>query len=308
MSKRVTIILLSVVVLAAGAFVYAGVNLKPLIKQNPATTVGKAPSDTVRFVAFGDMGTGENSQYSVAAGMAAHHNKHPFDTVLMLGDNIYPNGDPSLFKDKFERPYAELLKRGVRFYAALGNHDVRKGREAEMNYPNFNMNGKAYYSFVKGGELIEFFALDSTDITRQQLRWLEDSLFASKAQWKIAYLHHPLYSSGITHGSEVKLRAQLEPLFVKFGVTAVLSGHDHVYERTKPQRGVQYFVSGAGGQLRKGDLDRRTPFFGSGNDTVNSFMYFEATTDKLSFSAIDPAGNTLDSGALTKSRAATQAQ
>ncbi len=273
-------------------------------RQEP---IQSSPAQTrVRFAAFGDMGTGESGQFSLAAGMVVYHDKHPFDTVLMLGDNIYPDGNPALFKDKFERPYAELLKRGVRFYAVLGNHDVRKGLQAEMNYPNFNMNGKAYYSLAKGDGLIEFFALDSTNFDRQQARWLEGALSASKAQWKIAYFHHPLYSSGITHGSDTKLRAQLEPLFVKYGVTAVLSGHDHVYERTKPQRGVQYFVSGAGGQLRKGDLDRRTSFFGTGNDTVNSYMYFEAAPDKISFSAIDAAGNVLDSGTLAKSRAAGQ--
>ena len=297
--------LFSVLVLAVNIAAASFSGIAPQTKETPKPS-NAGSAGLVRFVAFGDMGTGESNQLSVAAGMTVYHDKHPFDTVLMLGDNIYPNGDPALFKDKFERPYAELLKRGVRFYAALGNHDVRRGREAEINYPNFNMNGKAYYSLVKGDGLIEFFALDSTDFDRKQARWLDGALAASKAQWKIAYFHHPLYSSGITHGSDTKLRAQLEPLLVKYGVTAALSGHDHAYERTKPQRGVQYFVSGAGGQLRKGDLDRRTPFFCTGNDTVNSFMYFEAAPDKISFWAIDAAGHTIDSGVLTKSRAAGQ--
>lgn len=258
----------------------------------------------VRFAAIGDMGTGESDQYSLAKGMAAYHVQHPFDTVLTLGDNIYPNGDAALFKDRFERPYADLLQRGVRFYAALGNHDVRRGLQAQIKYANFNMGGKPYYSFVKGDGLIEFFALDSTNPARQQLQWLDEALTRSQAQWKVAYFHHPLYSSAITHGSEVRLRALLEPLLAKHGVTAALSGHDHTYERTKPQRGVQYFVSGAGGKLRKGDIDRRTSFFAAGNDQVNSFMYFEATPEKLSFWAVDPAGNTLDKGALTRAAAA----
>jgi 3',5'-cyclic AMP phosphodiesterase CpdA len=250
------------------------------------------------------MGTGDSAQLSIATAMAAYYDKHPFDTALMLGDNIYPDGNPALFKEKFERPYAELLKRGIHFYAALGNHDVRRGREAEMNYPNFNMNGKAYYSFVKGDGLVEFFALDTTNITQQQLSWLDGALRASKAIWKIPYFHHPIYSSGITHGSDTKLRAQLEPLFVKYGVTAALSGHDHTYERTKPQQGIQYFVSGTGGQLRKGDLDRRTPFYDSGNDKVNSYMYFEAKPDKLSFWALDASGHSIDSGDISKTHAA----
>ena len=262
----------------------------------------------VRFTVLGDMGTGERAQYSLAAGMATYHEQHPFDTVLTLGDNIYPNGDKAYFKDKFERPYAELLKREVRFYATLGNHDVRRGREAQMKYSPFNMNGRAYYSFVKGDGLIEFFALDSTALDAAQMKWLEGALAASQAKWKVAYFHHPIYSSGITHGSDPKLRAQLEPLFAKYGVAAALSGHDHTYERTKLQRGVQYFVVGAGGQLRRDDLDRRTPFFAAGNDQVNSFMYFEATPEKLSFRAVDAANHTLDDGVLTRARAAAAGQ
>ena len=109
-----------------------------------------------------------------------------------------------------------------------------------------------------------------------------------------------LYSSGKKHGSDLKLRRRLEPIFVRHKVAAVLSGHDHIYERTKPQRGVQYFVSGAGGKLRRGNINRRSPFFLVGNDEVNSFMYFEATGEALNFWAVDATGNILDSGDLTR--------
>jgi 3',5'-cyclic AMP phosphodiesterase CpdA len=275
-----------------------------LMANAAAPRKAETAADGFRFAAFGDMGTGDSGQFSIASGMTNRHGQRPFDTVLMLGDNIYPNGSSGLFKDKFERPYAELLKRDVRFYAVLGNHDVKQGLKGQINYPNFNMGGKAYYSFVKGNGLVEFFALDSTNMDRQQLGWMEEALTASKAAWKIAYFHHPIYSSGITHGSDTKLRALIEPILVKHGVAAALSGHDHIYERTKPQRGVQYFVSGTGGQLRKGDTDRRTPFFATGNDQVNSYLMFEATPEKLSFSALDAAGNTLDSGSLTRANTA----
>jgi 3',5'-cyclic AMP phosphodiesterase CpdA len=264
----------------------------------------QAPVNNFRFVAFGDMGTGDSNQLSLANGMVAYHSQRPFDTALMLGDNIYPNGSQGLFKDKFERPYAELLKRDIRFYAVLGNHDVRQGLKGQINYPNFNMGGKPYYSFVKGNGLVEFFGLDSTNMDRRQVGWLGEALAASRAAWKIAYFHHPIYSSGITHGSDTKLRAMIEPLLVKHGVVAALSGHDHIYERTKPQKGVQYFISGTGGQLRKGDIDRRTPFFETGNDKVNSYMSFEVTADSLSYSALDAAGRILDSGSLTRARTA----
>jgi predicted MPP superfamily phosphohydrolase len=259
---------------------------------------GQAAAGTVRFVALGDMGTGDNNQFAIAGKLAAYYNESLYDTVLMLGDNIYPDGDPSNFQSKFERPYDALLKRGVKFHAVLGNHDVRRGREAQVNYKPFNMNGRAFYSFTKGDGLVEFFALDSNDFDQAQERWLEGALAASQARWKLAYFHHPIYSSARAHGSNTRLRAKLEPLFARYGVTAAFSGHDHTYERTRLQQGVQYFVSGVGGQLRRGDLDRRSPLLLAGNDEVRSFMSVEITRDQLSFRAIDAAGRILDSGTL----------
>ena len=261
---------------------------------------GKAAAGTFRFAALGDMGTGKKEQYDIAARLTRYHDERSFDTVLMLGDNIYSSGKASDLAPKFERPYATLLQRGVKFYATLGNHDVRKGRASQLNYPNFNMSGQAYYSFTKADGLIEFFALDSTSCDGEQLKWLTGALAASKARWKIPFFHHPLFSSGKTHGSDDKLRAKLEPLFIRYGVAVVLSGHDHFYERTKPQQGIQYFVCGASGELRRGNLNRRSPFFEAGNDQVNSFLYAEASPNRLSFWAVDAEGKVLDSTSLKK--------
>lgn len=260
----------------------------------------EAPSQSgfFRFVALGDMGTGDKDQLAVARAMTTLHRDRPFDTVLMLGDNIYPDGNPADLPAKFERPYSELLALGVRFHATLGNHDVKKGREAEINYPHFNMGGRAYYSFVKAAGLIEFFALDSTDADSQQMRWLEESLAKSKARWKVAFFHHPIYSSGRTHGSDLRLRGMVEPLLVKYGVAAVFSGHDHTYERTKPQNGVQYFVSGTGGKLRKGDLNRSSSLLAMGDDQHNSFMVIEVSETELRYSAVSAEGEVLDSGVI----------
>jgi hypothetical protein len=257
---------------------------------------GAASEGTFRFVVLGDTGTGGRDQLAIADRMSAFHDERPYDTVIMLGDNIYPNGSPSDLPAKFERPYAELLRRGVHFYAALGNHDVREGRAAQVNYKYFNMGGRSYYSFTKEGNLVEFFALDSTDLDAAQLEWLKDALGKSTARWKIAYLHHPIYSSGKRHGSDVRARALLEPLFVQYDVAVAFSGHDHFYERTIPQQGVQYFVSGAGGKIRRGNINRRSPFFAAGNDEVNSFIYVEVTKERLNFWAVDQRANIVDQG------------
>jgi len=259
---------------------------------------GSPQAGAVRFIAFGDSGRGDHAQYDLARIMAAHQWNQHYDMALMMGDNIYPNGEFADMQAKFERPYAELLRRGVSFQAVLGNHDVKKGREAQINYRNFNMGRRNYYSFTKGDGLVEFFALDSTYFELRQRRWLEGALAASRAKWKIAFFHHPIYSSADRHGSDFGLRAEIEPLLVRYGVDAAFSGHDHIYERTKPQQGVQYFVTGAGSKPRRGDINRDTPFFASGSDETSSFMSVEITPEQFSFKTIDVTGRVIDRGEL----------
>jgi Calcineurin-like phosphoesterase len=269
----------------------------------PATEPGKASTSatTVRFVAIGDMGTGDEDQQAVARRMLAHHDEYPYDTVVTLGDNIYPEGHAADLPLKFERPYAELLARGVNFYASLGNHDVKKGRKAQINYKPFHMGGRSYYSFTKGTDdrnRVQFFAIDSTAFDGAQQRWLESALAGSRARWKLAYFHHPIYSSARSHGSAIKLRARLEPLLVRYGVAAAFSGHDHTYERTRPQQGVQYFVCGIGSGVRVGDLDRDSSLMAFGNDNDIGFMFVEVTADRLTFQAINAAGHVFDNGTI----------
>jgi hypothetical protein len=92
----------------------------------------------------------------------------------------------------------------------------------------------------------------------------------------------------------------LEPLFVKYNVSVVLNGHDHFYERVKPQKGIAYFVVGSGGQLRKGNIDRRSGITAVGFDTDLAFMAVEITGDEMYFSVISRLGQPVDSGMLTR--------
>ena len=250
---------------------------------------------SVRFAVMGDNGTGEPAQYEVARQMAAFHAEFPFDFVIMLGDNIYGSDGPADMRAKFETPYKPLLDAGVTFHATLGNHDNPNQRF----YKPFNMGGERYYTYraPKGGD-VRFFVLDTDYVDKVQLDWLEKEIAASKSAWKIAYFHHPLYSSGKFHGSALESRAVLEPLFVKYGIHAVFSGHDHVYERTKPQKGgIVYWVSGAGGSLRKGNV-RPSPFTAAYFDTDQSFMLIEIVGDDLYYQAISRTGATVDNGVL----------
>ena len=203
---------------------------------------------SVRFAVIGDSGTGGTEQYQVAEQMEVCRQKLGFDFVLMLGDNIYGGKRQQDFGQKFELPYKPLLDAGVKFYASFGNHDDPN----ERLYKPFNMNGARYYSFKKGN--VTFFALDSNYMDLKQRDWLENELQSTTTPWKICYFHHPLYSDGKFHGPDKDLRAVLTPIFQKYGVTVVLSGHDHVYERIKPENGTYYFVLGNSGELRYHNL------------------------------------------------------
>ena len=262
-------------------------------EQNAARAVEPLPTrpDSLKFAVLGDNGTGEKPEYDVGQQMAAARRTFPFDMVLMLGDNMYGRQDPQDFVTKFERPYAALLQAGVLFYATLGNHDDQNNRF----YKPFNMDGERYFTFVKKN--VRFFVLDTNQLDPRQRAWFDDVLQRSDDMWRICFFHHPIYSDGGRHGSDVSLRVILEPLFVKYGVDVVFSGHDHVYERLKPQKGITYFVSGSGGQLRRGDL-RPSELTAAYYDQDQSFMLVEVAGDDLFFEAVARSGATVDSGVI----------
>lgn len=248
--------------------------------------------NSVRFAVIGDSGTGDTFQYDTARQMTKWRGAFPFDFVIMLGDNIYHGGTSNHFEKRFELPYKPLLDAGVSFYASLGNHDS----PGERFYKLFNMNGRRYYTFKKGN--VRFFALDSNYMDPDQLHWLEKELRESGEHWKICFFHHPLYSDGRSHGPDLDLRAVLEPLFDRYGVNVVLSGHDHVYERIKPQQGVNYFVLGNAGQLHRHGL-RPSSEMAAGFDRDRVFMMVEIAGDEFYFETISRAGEVADRGALS---------
>jgi hypothetical protein len=259
-------------------------------------------SGSIRFAVMGDTGTGSTAQYDVGKQMAAFHEKFPFEFVVMVGDDLYGGSSADDFKTKFEQPYAALIAAKVKFYASLGNHD----NPEERNYKDWNMTGQRFYTWRAspgglakiGSPGVRFFALDSNYMDKPQLDWLESELKKSSSEWKIAFFHHPLYSSGRTHGSSLDLRAQLEPLFMKYGVSVVLTGHDHFYERIKPQNGIYHWVCGAGGSLRKGDINRGTGLTEVGFDQDYSFMLVEIDGADLYFQAVSRPGQTVDAGVI----------
>ena len=252
-------------------------------------------AESLKFGILGDFGSGDRGQMQLAVEMARVHQRFPYEFVVTVGDNIYGSDRPQDFVRKFETPYKPLLDAGVKFYASLGNHDSKE----QAFYKLFNMNGKTYYTFKAPKQNVRFFALESGYMEPEQIAWLRKELENSREDWKIAYFHHPLYSSGDRHGSDLRLREVLEPIFLQHNVSVVLAGHDHFYERVKPQKGIVHFVVGSGGKLRGGNIEK-SEITARGFDTDYAFMVAEIDGDQMFFNAISRAGRVIDSGVITR--------
>jgi predicted phosphodiesterase len=247
-------------------------------------------SGSVRFLVLGDAGTGDREQYETANQMLRYGRLFPFTFAIMLGDNLYGSERPQDFERKFMRPYRALLEGDVEFHAALGNHDDPNQRY----FKPFNLGGNRYRTFKKGN--VRFFVIDSNYLDPAQMEWLEKELSQSGSDWKIAYFHHPLYTTA-RRGPEVELRAMLEPLFVKYGVDVVFTGHEHIYERLNPQKGIYHFTVGGAAKLRKGDT-RQSPIIAARYDRDRSFLLAEIAGDSLYFQAVSRRGAVVDKGVI----------
>jgi hypothetical protein len=335
---------------------------------NPIKEIGLGPTsgNEYRFAVVGDTGVGcdpkdakPHPQCVLSKKMVEVQARTKFSSLFLLGDNIYSFGNPNGIKAKIFEPYNELSKNGVLIKGVLGNHDVfnYKGADLQMkiftttdapdqrhffNTPvkdqlKFQGTAERYYAFAPKDNLIEFFALDSSMLTRHccgflfwkrkftkgetnaHVEWLRSKLRTSTAKWKIVLLHHPFYSSALGHGVKTgkdqketipkqmrRLRidqeewVNIETVLVEAGVKLVLAGHDHVYERILPQKGIAHFVSGAGARLRVEDFktERLPDFHGCGESKKLSFMLFSVKPDSVEFWSIDQDGHAFDHGTI----------
>lgn len=211
----------------------------------PAPADGPPPA--LRLAVAGDVGDSGGAQELVAAGIVAVARTQPYDVLLLLGDNVYPYGDPDQLPTRVFEPFGPVLDGGAELRAILGNHDVLQGH-GDDQLAALGMPGR-WWAQQYGDVLLV--GLDSTR-TRdpQQLDWLERTLAATTARWRIVALHHPPYSAGY-QGSSLAAREVFSPVLARHGVQLVLSGHDHDYQRSVPLAGVTYVVSGAGATSRR---------------------------------------------------------
>ncbi len=264
---------------------------------------------SVKFAIIGDSGRGSAEQHAVAAQMAAYQKLFDYRFVLMAGDNIYEGpATPEDYRLKFEAPYQALLDAGVQFFAVLGNHDDPQ----QVHYPPFHMDGHRYYSFTPPVNLlarlqtrVRFFALDSTNLDGDQVRWLEQQLARSTEEWKIALMHYPLYSSGRYTLQARRQRFTLEGPFVDGGIDLAFSGHEHIYQRSHLQNGILYFITGGAGSLRAGDASPASSIARS-FDRDYHFMLAEISDEGFFFQAVDRIGHTVDAGTLRRATPVTR--
>jgi hypothetical protein len=260
--------------------------------------------DRVRLAVIGDFGLANPREADVAALVK---NWRP-DAVVTLGDNNYPFGSAETidlnigqFYSDFIHPYQGAFGPGSaenRLFPALGNHDWMTDL-AQPHLDYFVLPGNERYYEVRLGP-IHLFVLNSQPdepdgITAEsaQATWLREALAASDAPWKLVTLHHPPYSSG-PHGPLTVLRWP----FAAWGATAVLSGHDHIYERIL-RDGIAYFVNGLGGTV---SYDIGNPVEGSQVRYNEDFgaMLVEATLDHVTFRFVTRAGVQVDEYTVTR--------
>jgi 3',5'-cyclic AMP phosphodiesterase CpdA len=315
---RRLVLLLPIVLLAGCGNSWTGqtseARERPVVEAARLTDIGRDQlalpnaDRSIKFAIIGDSGRGSKEQHEVAAQMLAYRQRFDYAFVLMAGDNIYEGpATEDDYRLKFEEPYKVLLDAGVKFYAALGNHDDTN----QIFYKPFNMGGKRYYTFVppvdpitRWDTRVRFFSLDSTYLTREQIQWFEREVTESRAEWKIAFLHHPLYTSGRYGLAARGIRLALESTLVNGGVDVVFSGHEHIYARAELQHGILYFVTGGAGSLRAGDASA-TPSIARSYDQDYHFMLAEISDEGFFFQAINRTGVTVDAGSLRRATADT---
>ncbi len=251
-----------------------------------------------RFAVLADTGTGSANQQAVGTALANYHAKHPFNTILLAGDNIYTNGEFTKIEAVFRQPYHELLDRGVKFYASLGNHDIRTSNgDLEVAYPEFNMKGQRYYIHGQGD--VRFFVLNTNDlvdsespIRAKQLDWLDRALAASKAKWNIVYGHHNIYSAGVYEINQA-MKADVTPILKKHNVRLWINGHDHNYQRSKPIDGTTFMVCGGGGA---GLYPVKPQSWTAFAKSIHSFGIVEVYQDQILLTGINSQGEIIDRG------------
>ena len=277
------------------AFMYPPSFLSPTSeKPKPSPRSGEPVPAVVdeplaRLAITGDTGERNAAVEATAKRMQIEAERgEPYDALVILGDLIYPDGDADLLEASITEPFARVLD-DAQLVPVLGNHDVQSGEEREI----MSRLGRDTYWYVQKIGPVRLIALDSTRIgDERQMAWLRKVLAEKQppGTWTITAMHHAPLSAGY-HGSDKKVQRRWVPLFEQAKVPLVLAAHEHDYQRSTPQNGITYVVSGGGSKLRKTGREDFTAVSASILHYVDLLVY----DDRLEGRAIDQNGELIDS-------------
>ena len=221
--------------------------------------------------------------------MQRYEGRNGADMLVPLGDNDYTES-PARFRANWRAAFGWARSSGLRVAGVLGNHDyhVNQGRY-ELGLLGMP---RPYYTRTLGDA--QLFLLDSNRVNGQQTAWLENRLAASSAIWKIAVFHHPPYTCG-GHSGDQNVQGRWVPLFERYGVQLVLSGHDHNYERFVARNGVTYVVHGGGAAGLYSLRGCPTSYPTRARARLeHGFLYVAATAEQLDGYAVNMRGRVTD--------------
>lgn len=289
-----------------------------IVYPQQSTSLEEDTAVVTTFAAIGDFGV-DNDAHAYVADMIQTWN---VDFVITQGDNRYDTWNFDEVIGQHYCPFLSNIPSGLycsgngsnnRFFPAIGNHEYTDGAGLDEYLSYFSLPGdgvessnssgnERYYDFVIGDVHIFVINSDGREVDGNsrnsiQAMWLKEQLALSTASWKIVTMHHSPFSSALAHGSKSKLQWP----YAAWGADAVISGHDHVYERLEVSE-MTYFVNGLGGRSMR---SFGAPIDGSQvrfNDAFGA-MRITAVSDQITFEflSISDGANGSNGGNLVDS-------
>jgi hypothetical protein len=263
----------------------------------PSAEFRTPPASTSRFSfgVIGDFGIPTAASHANLRRLA----RDRIDFAITTGDNAQLHAAEDEYRNYVIEPLRELIAKRP-FWPSVGNHDY----ENLGNYLRYFAlpEPERYYSFTYGGVL--FVALDSNRYDSAQKSWLRHTVAGSSARCKVAYFHHPFWSSGrgLHNGVRKRRREKIAGILERGGVDLVLNGHVQNYERSKPlrrgrvnrRRGIVYVVTGGGGAHLNPFVTRRRPHWSARRGAFYHRLRITVANHRMRGRAIDSAGNVRD--------------
>ncbi len=271
-----------------------------LFRSRPAGAPLPKSGDSWSIAAIGDFGAGTKAQLGVARDVLAGQQ----ELVLALGDMVYEKGLEAEYRKNFDPPerFGNIMKRFA-VWPTVGNHDVAGGGVEPYlkRFPNAKM--RRYYSFDHKN--VRFFSLDSTEGVKPgtpQWQWLKTALSQAWNGWKIVFMHHPLRSN-IAKRDRPAHEKELAALLALHGVSLIVVGHDHFYDRSKPLNdfGTVQITTGNGGRMLYPIVSKQSEW-SARREVVHGHVNIEVREDALVVRHVKRGGVVTDTAIIKSSR------